>query len=154
MTPEERLTVLRDQLLGQRVTDRQLAGNSLSLWIEHVPGDGGRRGWTLWLEPSWHVVGPDRVLAGSMQAQDEEEDSGWKAVCDAADGLVGRTIDRLEVEAITGDIIVGLSGGVTARTFASDPRETLHWRIKDKVSRASLEGSPNGMRWLDPPNVR
>jgi len=124
MTPEGQFATLRDRLVGRPVTDRQLAGNTLSLWVDHVPGDGGRRGWTVWLEPTWNVVGPDRVLAGSMQAQDEEEDSGWQAVAEAADGLVGRAVERLEVEAVTGDLIVGLSGGVSPDVRVRPARDT------------------------------
>jgi hypothetical protein len=143
MAPEECFAPLRASLVGRTVTDRQLAGNSLSLWIDKVPGDGAT-GWTIWLDPAWHVVGPDRVLAGSMQAQDEEEDSGWKAVAAAVDGLIGRTIDELTLEPVTGDITVDLSGGVRVRTFASDPRETSHWRVKDYATGESVHGSSNG----------
>lgn len=52
----------------------------------------------------------------------------------------------LNVEPITGDLIIALGDGVVVRTFASDPRETDHWQIKDYVSGESLIGSPNGMR--------
>lgn len=144
MEPEGYFALLRDRLIGRRVTDRQLAGNSLSLWIDKVPGDGPI-GWTIWLEPTWHVVGPARVLAGSMQAQDEDDDGGWKAVATALDELVGLTIEEVAVEPVTGDLTVLLSGGVRVRTFASDPREADHWRIKDYATAESLHGSPNGM---------
>lgn len=59
---------LRGKIVGRPITDRQLAGNSLSLWIDTVPGDT-RVGLTIWLDPAWNVIGPDRVLAGSMQAR-------------------------------------------------------------------------------------
>src|SRR5262245_42440513 len=130
MTPEGQLASLREQLIGQVITDRQLAGNSLSIWVNLRPGDGDR-GWTIWLDPSWHIVGPDRVWTGSMQAGDDEEESGWQSVGQIVNALVGRTIERVEVEPVTGDLTVVLTGDVRVRTFASDPRETRHWRIKN-----------------------
>jgi hypothetical protein len=154
MTPDERFASLHGQLVGEHITDRQLASNTLALWVDHISGDGDRRGWTLWIEPTWHIVNADRVLAGSMQAQDEEEESGWKAVTDVADTLVGRAIASLTVESVTGDLVLGLSDGITVRTFASDPRETTHWRIKDHAVGDSLCGSPNGMHLIKPPNTR
>ncbi len=144
MTLPEYWVQLREMLLGRTVTDRQLAGNSLSIWVDTA--QGARKGWTIWLEPAWHVIGPERVLAGSMQAQDEDDASGWQAVSDALDSLVGHTIDALEVEPISGDLTVRLSGGMTARTFASDPREQFHWRIRDLATNFEVVGSPHGMR--------
>jgi hypothetical protein len=143
MKPEDSFEALRQQLVGRLVTDRQLAGNSLSIWVGTEAGT--RRGWTIWLEPSWHVIGPDSLLAGSMQAQDEENESGWKAVTNAIDTLVGRKIEHLSVDPVTGDLTVGMSGGIIARTFASDPRETFHWRIRTLATESSVVGSPNGM---------
>src|SRR5687768_5301397 len=55
-------------LVGRRVTDRQLAGNSFSIWLDTEKGR--LTGWTIWLEPTWNLVGPDGVIAGSRQAQD------------------------------------------------------------------------------------
>jgi hypothetical protein len=145
LTPEKQFASLRALLVGRAISDRQLVGNSLSLWVDKMPGDGDR-GWTIWLEPAWNVVGPERVLAGSMQAQDEEDESGWTAVAAAVDVLIGRTIERLHVDAVTGDLLVALTNGLVVRTFASDPRETLHWRIRDHASGVSVVGSPRGMR--------
>ena len=144
MSPEGQFTTLRDQIVGQVVTDRQLAGNSLSIWVNMVPGDGGR-GWTIWLDPSWHILDADRVWAGSMQAGDEDEESGWREVTRIIGGLVGRTIERVEVEPVTGDLTVVLTGDVRVRTFASDPRETRHWCIKNHASGDAVVGSPQGL---------
>jgi hypothetical protein len=98
------------------------------------------------LEPSWNIVDPDPVLAGSMQAQDEEQASGSKAVTGTIDQLVGRNVERLAVEPVTGDLAIGLNGGVRVRTFASDPRETFHRRITDHAMKESLVGSPQRMQ--------
>jgi hypothetical protein len=136
---------LHGKIVGRPVTDRQLAGNSLSIWIDMVPGDSGA-GLTIWLDPAWNIVGPERVIAGSMQAQDEEDKSGFDAVTESIDVLVGLTVQSLIVEPITGDLVIALTEGVVVRTFASDPRDTGHWRIKDYSSGDSLIGSPSGMR--------
>ena len=134
------LSELQPQIVGQQVTDRQLAANSLSIWIATAAGEAV--GYTIWLEPSWHVLGPAGIIAGSRQAQDEEEPSGWAAVSDAIDQLVGRRVEALEVDARTGDLTVRLSGGYLARTFVSDPRDSRHWWITDRAGTRRVVGSP------------
>jgi hypothetical protein len=144
MTPDERFSELRSEIVGKDVTDRQLAGNSLSLWVNMVPGGGGT-GWTLWFEPSWHVVNAERVLAGSMQASDEDDETGFHAVTEAIDLLVGHKVEGVEVEPVTGDLLVYLSAGIKVRSFTSDPREMFHWRINDYGRRDGVSGSANGL---------
>lgn len=132
-------------LVGRRVTDRQLAGNSFSIWLDTEKGR--LTGWTVWLEPTWNLVGPDGVIAGSRQAQHEEEETGWQAVTDAIDILIGEVLEALDIDPRTGDLVVTFSGGLVARTFVSDPREDFLWRVRELgtdrcvVGRARQAGS-------------
>jgi hypothetical protein len=151
---------LSEILVGRRVTDRQLAGNSFSIWFDTE--EGSDTGWSVWLEPTWHLVGPDGVIAGSRQAQDEEEETGWKAVTDAIDILIGHVLEAIDIDPRTGDLVLTFSGGLVARTFVSDPREDYIWRVREfssdryvvgaarqaspdrPVQPAPLSGAPNG----------
>ena len=143
-SPDQVWETLRARVEGSAISDRQLAGNSISLWVDMTPGEQ-QAGRTIWLDPSWSIVGPSGVLAGSMQAQDEDDDSGWIAVSNTLDTLVGKTIKRAEIEPITGDLILRLDGGVIIRTHATDPRETRHWRIKDYEKHVWVSGSSHGL---------
>lgn len=125
-------------LVGRRVTDRQLAGNSISIWFDTEKGSS--TGWTVWLEPTWHLVGPDGVIAGSRQAQDEEEETGWQAVTEAIDILMGRVLETLDIDQRTGDLVLGFSGGLVVRTFVSDPREDFLWRVRARGTEHCVVG--------------
>ena len=138
MRSNPQFEALQARLSGQTVTDRQLAGNSLSISVS--AGAGASPRYTIWLEPTWHLVGPGGVLAGSRQAQDEEEPSGWAAVTVALDALLGRIIEALELDVLTGDLSVILSGGLIARTFVTDPRDRDLWVIRDLSTDQRLEG--------------
>jgi hypothetical protein len=135
---------LRGKLLGQTVTDRLLAGNSLSIWVNAKPQE--RSGWTIWLEPSWHLLGPEGVLAGSRQAQDEEAPSGFQAVAEIVEALVGLSVEDLDVDPRTGDLTVTFRGGMAVRTFVADPRDDFLWRIRSLSGEDSLFGTPTGLR--------
>lgn len=134
---------LRHQLVGRFASDRQLAGNSLSIWIDAHEGKGSA--WTIWLEPTWHLRDSEKVLAGSRQAQDETDPSGWEAVKNSIDALVGRTLEALDIDPTTGDLIAQFSG-VVARTFLADPRDDFLSEIHDLATGTSLVGSPRGLR--------
>jgi hypothetical protein len=143
MSPDALFEEFRERLLGQQVTDRQLAGNSLSVWIASVPNQPA--GYTVWFEPSWHVRGPGCVLAGSRQAQDEDGPAGWQAVSAAIDTLVGRVVEDIRRDAVSGDLELVLSGGVRVRSFVTDPRDEDLWRIRDLARKRELRGSPSGV---------
>jgi hypothetical protein len=131
---------LRRQLIGQSVSDRMLAANSLSIWVATSKADE-RAGWTIWLDPTWHVRGPSGLIAGSRQAQDEEDPGGWAAATKAVDLLIGRTVEAIGVDGVTHDLTLTLSGGVVAQTFAADPRDDDQWRIRALGSGVLLCGS-------------
>jgi hypothetical protein len=140
MNPEEAFEQICAHARNQLVTDRQLAANSLSVWIATRKEEA--TGYTIWFEPSWHVVGPKGVVAGSRQAQDDEEPTGWQAVSDAIDTLVGRTVEDLHRDLVTGDLELVLSDGLRVRSFVTDPRDGFLWRVRDLATGLRINGSP------------
>jgi hypothetical protein len=143
MSSETMFEEFRQQLRGQPVTERQLAGNSLSVWIGTAPDQSV--GFTVWFEPSWHILGAEGVIAGSRQAQDEDEPSGWQAVGKIIDLLVGQLVEDVRRDAVTGDLELVLSGGFRVRSFVTDPRDDFLWRIRDLASNRGLSGSPGSI---------
>ena len=143
MTPEACFEELQGKLRGAMITDRQLAGSSLSIWVATNPDQD--TGYTIWCDAAWRLTGPDGILAGSTQAQDEAADSGWSAASDAIDVMVGRTVEHLDIDRATGDLLLALSGSLQVRTLNSDPRAEMLWWIRDRARRLHLSGSPAGV---------
>lgn len=136
------------ELVGRVISFVRLAANSLLIYVECEPGDDS--GYVIWLEPTWHARGPDAVLAGSRQAQVDEdcaEDQGavLNAVARALDPLVGRKVESVRSEPITRDLVVGVEGGYEVRTFVSDPTDDHTWHIADNALRLSIYGAPRGL---------
>jgi hypothetical protein len=140
LNPETFFLELRDRIVGRRISRRRLAGNSLLVYVDAQPGEA--TGVTLWFEPTWHLRGPDTVLAGSRQAQHdsdaENSNAGFELVADAVDALNDRRVTDLAMEAITGDLFLSLEGGFLLRTFVSDPTDDELWHISDNVSHTRL----------------
>jgi hypothetical protein len=144
MEGKEGLESLRAALAGRPVTDRQLAGSSLSIWIDTRPDE--KVGFIVTLGPTWQLRGPAGVVAGSRQAEDDEHLSGWAAVPAAIEAILGQTVESLEVEPGTGDLTLRLGGGFVARTFDADPRELELWRVRDVATGEVVTGTPAGVR--------
>ncbi|MCZ6611458.1 MAG: hypothetical protein O6941_02390 [Planctomycetota bacterium] len=119
----------------------RLATNSLLLYLECEPGklEGG---YIVWFEPTWHVVGPQGVLAGSRQAQEDEELGRINEKLAAA--LEGRGIRAIEIESPSNDLVMELEGDYIARIFLSDPTDDEIWHVADNRRRLTLYASPCG----------
>jgi len=150
--PAVALDEVRAALVGQRVSFRRLAGNSLLVYFGVHPGDG--RGLTVWLEPTWHLVGPDGPLAGSRQAQvfepDEHAEAGIVTAGRALDVLIGRRLVSLCVDERTYDLTLAFEGEFVLRTFVCDPRDDEIWHIRENATRERLDASPRGLSRPNP----
>ena len=141
------LAALAGNLVGRKVTFVRLAANSLLVYIECEPGD--EFGFTVWLDPTWHVVSPDAVLAGSRQAQVETDEHSSElekltVVQSLLDPLIGRAIVSVRCEPVTNDLRLSIEGGFELRAFVSDPTDDHNWHIRDNATRQSLRVSSLG----------
>lgn len=138
---------LRSRTIGRPVSFRRLAANSILIYIDAEPASGS--GVTYWLEPTWHLRGPDRVLTGSREAQHDEDaadpDEGFHRAATALDVLNDRILIEVRVEPISGDLLMEFEGGFLLRTFVSDPTDEEIWHISDNTTKRRLQGSPLGM---------
>jgi hypothetical protein len=146
MSPEVLFGELRTRVVGRPVSSRRLAGNSLLVYIDGEPGS--KTGVTFWLEPTWHLRGPERVVTGSREAQHDEDaedpNAGFRRAAEAVDALVGRTLTDVRIEPVTGDLHIELEGGFLLRTFVSDPTNDHFWHVRDNVSGVALYRSADG----------
>lgn len=151
--PEELLHDLRNRAIARRVSCTRLAANSVLIYIDATPGAGN--GVTFWLEPTWHLRGPDSVLTGSQQAQDHDggpdADSGFRRAAAALDSLDGRTVLDVRVEPITGDLLIDFEGAFLLRTFVSDPTAEEFWHVRDNAIKRYVARTSTGFEiWTDP----
>ena len=148
MDPIRLFKRFRRRLIGGEVTFIRLACNSLLIYIDCKPGDG--RGLTLWLEPPWHATTPEKVVAGSRQAQGEGEEGATMEQLDRvwdslAPALLNRPIESIRINVRSQDLIVTVEGGHRVRTFVSNPEDDHTWHIRDNTTGLSVYGSPAGL---------
>lgn len=147
MEATEYFATLKQELIGRRITFTRLAGNSLILYIDCKPGD--KSGYTIWLEPTWHVMGTAAVLLGSRQAQTEDE-MEHERLGNLLRQLHGKAIAAISYGALTYDLEVQ-AGDYTARTFVADPTDSETWHIHDIANHSKLFGSAQGLEIADSP---
>ena len=133
----------RSRLIGRRVKYRRLAANSLLVYIDGEPGS--ETGLTFWLEPTWHFRDNTKVLTGSSEARHdpilENPDEGFHRAANAVDKLIGRKIEDVIIEDVTGDLIIKFDKGYLLRTFVSDPTTDELWHIRDNEKKEVLHRS-------------
>ncbi|HEX6899725.1 MAG TPA: hypothetical protein VF789_08430 [Thermoanaerobaculia bacterium] len=134
---------LRRRVLGRPVTFRRLAANTLLIYIDNEPGDG--TGVTFWINPVWHVREPGQVLAGSRQAQVDDEEEFYR-LGERLDVLLGLTVQDVTIEPGTFDLTLALSGGYLVKTFVAQAARDESWHIRDNTTGSRLSGSPQGLR--------
>ena len=132
---------LRQELLGHRITFTRLAANSLILYVDCQPGD--TLGYTIWLEPTWHVKIMSGVLVGSRQAQ-TEDDAEHESLGERLTALCGQSIVSLAYQPLTYDLELQV-GDYSARTFVADPDDAETWHIHDVVRQSRVVGNPRGL---------
>jgi hypothetical protein len=147
--PENRFDSLRGRIVGQVVTYRRLACDSLLLYLGCEPGDC--RGLTIWFQPIWHCLGPHGVLLGSMQVAEVcESEEKMDSLSACMDVLHGRVVEWIATEPLTFDLTVSVDGGFSVRTFVADATTDESWHIRDNATGLRLRGSPHGH--FDGPN--
>jgi hypothetical protein len=143
--PDTFFEKLRSGLLGNRVSFRRLACDTLLLYVGCEPGD--RKGITIWFDPIWHLRGPGGVLLGSMQvAEASDSEEAMAAVADEPMApLLGRLIEGVAIDPMTFDLSVGFEGGYCVCTFAAHAKTDESWHIRENATGARLKGSPMGL---------
>lgn len=145
MPPGSFFESLKSRLVGREIRHRRLACDSLLLYIDCEPGD--EAGIILWVEPIWHLRGPNGVLLGSSQVTAAAESvETMSAIADEPmTHILGRSIEDVVIESGTHDLAVEFRGNYSIRTFVSDAESDHSWHIRDNATRMRLNGSPGGL---------
>lgn len=137
----------RSAVLGRQVTDIWLAANSLIVDVDCTVKD---RGFSIWLEPTWHVSSSERVLAGSRQAQGAGLEGATKdeseQVAVPLKVLRGLPITGIDLDNRSNDLTLTVDHNYLLRAFVADPNDNHTWHIRDKGKLISVYGSPSGLQ--------
>lgn len=130
----------RRRITGKTISCFRLAGNSLIIYIETQPGED--HGFILWFEPTWHLAGVQKVLAGSRQVQDETEELKINDALSQLRTLIGKKVIDLIIEQRSNDLVALIEGDCYIKTFVSDPTDDWTWHIIDKDAGLRLHADP------------
>lgn len=130
-----------ESVKGKSVSSAWLALNSLIVDVdwEHTQD----KELYFWFEPTWHIGCTTGIVLGSRQAQIEDKDAHAQ-LNEVAAQLNGRQIESAELNAISHDIELRLSGGYWIRTFVSDPADKETWYIRDNGKGLIAGAGPKG----------
>ena len=134
------LELLLQPLVGERVTAKTIAGDSLSLWFSVEPKAHGAR--VLWVDPPWRIETDRGVESTSVgfprEKREDETDAAYRArfetACANSDVLKGATLTSITVDHLTSDLTLQFSSGRTFRSFVTD-LEHENWHFTDHGAR-------------------
>ncbi|MFC7680797.1 hypothetical protein [Paenibacillus sp. GCM10028914] len=136
----EEIQKLFNTMLNRTVRFVRLTGNSLIIYCDCEPGNL-KKGYSIWLEPTWHYRNSIEVITGSRAAQTEDETEHEKIV-GYFKQLYGKAINKLTIEPITNDLHIEMDEGIIIRTFVSDPCDEESWQIRDINKGIRIIGNP------------
>ncbi|MFB5189059.1 hypothetical protein KKP3000_001499 [Alicyclobacillus fastidiosus] len=134
------------RVIGQRVTFRRLAGNTLILYLNCNPDDN--HGYSVWIEPTWHYANTTEVLVGSRQAQVDDKQE-LDEIAELMNGLDAAVIKSISIDSISHDIHISFEQGYSIKSFVADPMDDFIWYISDRASKLQLLASPRGVEIVD-----
>lgn len=112
-------------LVGERVTAKTIAGNSISLWFGGAPKSASAQ---LWIDPPWRIetsVGIESSSFGFPYEMDENETKDqyharFEIACANSDCLIETVIESVHLSNTTSDLVVQFSNGRTLCNFTVD----------------------------------
>ena len=131
---------LLQDLVGEVVTAKRIAGNSLSLWFSVAPKALTAR--RIWVDPPWRIEtsnGLESSSYGFPGDKDENETeeqyrARFETACANSNCLEGNTLASASVDHHTSDLILQFRDGRVLRQFAVDLTYE-NWHFTDCASR-------------------
>ena len=135
----EQLGVLLNSLVGEAVTAKLIAGNSISLWFSVPPMADTARG--IWIEPPWRIENQTGIETSSYgfphQKNEGESDAEYRArfdaACERSDLLRGNKLTAIQIDFFTGDLELRFADGRTLRSFATETDWEV-WHYEDAAA--------------------
>lgn len=130
------LEALLQALVGERISAKTIAGNSISLWFSVEPKAKGAR--RVWIDPPWRIEthrGIESTSLGFPREKEEHESdaeyhSRFLKACSNSDCLKQSILAYIAVDHVTSDLTLSFNDGRTLRAFATD-LEDENWHFTD-----------------------
>ena len=125
-------------LIGKTNKFIRVAGNSVILYLDCKPGQ--EYGFSIWLEPTWHMRNNSRVIVGSRQLQTEDLEE-FNRLCEIINLFDSKQINNIQIDKVSNDISI-MTDDFVIRTFVADPTDEYIWQIRDNGNRIMIEANP------------
>ena len=137
---EEKMTLeMINTLIGKQVVFIRAAGNSLIIYLESMPSE--EKGFSIWLEPTWHLHDNKKVLLGSRQLQTDDNEE-LNEITRLLEDLYSKEVKEIEINRITNDITIKIEQ-YELKTFVADANDEYIWQLRDRKKKTILEANPN-----------
>ncbi len=143
MNTDKSIRDILKRLETKGVANTRVAGNTLILYLDSQPGDDNSI--SFWIDPPWHLCGPDSVLIGSRQMQEETTEEELDEITRPLKHIQENDIETIEIEERTNDLIISFKNNFQIRTFAVNPEEDYSWYMTDKGNNLRVNGAPKGV---------
>ncbi|NHN34654.1 hypothetical protein [Paenibacillus agricola] len=128
------------RLEEKQVSFVRLAGNSLIIYLECLPGETDI-GASIWLEPTWHFRSLNKVITGSRQAQTDDKEE-HEVLSQKLGNMVMKRVKCINIENGSNDLTLELDDGFSVKTFVSDPTDEESWHVLDHEQKVKIIGNP------------
>ncbi|OAB38589.1 hypothetical protein PMSD_06115 [Paenibacillus macquariensis subsp. defensor] len=132
-------------LIGKTINFTRLAGNSLIIYLDCIPGED--KGYSIWLEPTWHLHDESKVIIGSRQLQIEDEKE-LVLISKPLNDLILKQIKGIEINSISKDLTV-IIDQYYLKSFVADPTDEYIWQIRDIGNKKMIEANTDAINLRD-----
>jgi hypothetical protein len=151
MTLKE-LNIELQKLIGETVSFKRIAGNSIIIYFFGAPGDDSVA--SFFIDPAWRYEQQGKVLVGSYDfpfddsdfKSKEEYQESFERRCSITDTLEGAKLEDIRVDLESSDILMKFSDGQAVRNFANSAFDAKAWTYRNRPHRLTAFVSPFGVR--------
>ena len=151
MTLEE-LNLELKKLVGEIVSLKRIAGNSIILYFLGEPGDDTVI--SVFIDPTWRYQQNGRIIVGSYDFPFDESDfkskeeyrDTFERMCSLTDALEGTRLENCAVDLDTSDILMEFSNDQVVRNFANSAFDDAAWTYRNRPLKLTAYVSPSGIR--------
>lgn len=136
-------------LIGQRLSHRRVAADSLILYFYGQPGD--KSVCSIWLEPPWRYERDGKLIVGSMdigrlsRCESAEDKDKFREMCALLKPILEVDLVDIKVVDTTLDISLEFGGRQYLRVFSNSAFDDEQWVYRNVPENFALYISPTGI---------
>lgn len=125
-----------NRLIGEQVTFRRIAGNSIILYFRGEPGDSTVT--SFFIHPTWRYQRGNKIIVGSYDLPWGEEDfkskveyeQAFEEMCSLSDDLKGASLIAANVDPASSDLTLKFSDDKIVRNFTNSAFKEGAWEFR------------------------